>query len=168
MTWKEVTEGGGGMERETTVVLNVALWNFGFPRMRNFCSVLSLILKKWKYAYMITILCVSVPGFPPWTNLYGTWYVYHDTWGHLNGVLHKFLRRTKSRNSIPCRSRDFSLQHWVPAGPHQFLYNEYWEHFAQRINGRGVYSGTHLHAVLESRMYGATPPLPNTPSRRGA
>jgi hypothetical protein len=26
-----------------------------------------------------------------WTNLYETRYVYHDTWSHLNGVLHKFL-----------------------------------------------------------------------------
>jgi hypothetical protein len=45
MTWKEVKERGGGMEKETTVVLNVAPWNLGFQRMRNFCSVLSLFWK---------------------------------------------------------------------------------------------------------------------------
>jgi hypothetical protein len=26
-----------------------------------------------------------------WTNLYEIWYVYHGTWAHLNGVLHKSL-----------------------------------------------------------------------------
>jgi hypothetical protein len=26
-----------------------------------------------------------------WTNLYETWYAYHGTWAHLNGVLHKSL-----------------------------------------------------------------------------
>jgi hypothetical protein len=26
-----------------------------------------------------------------WTNLYETWHVYHGTWAHLNGVLHKSL-----------------------------------------------------------------------------
>jgi hypothetical protein len=26
-----------------------------------------------------------------WTNLFKTWYVYHGTWTHLNGVLHKSL-----------------------------------------------------------------------------
>jgi hypothetical protein len=26
-----------------------------------------------------------------WTNLYETWYVYHGTWAHLNGVFHKSL-----------------------------------------------------------------------------
>jgi hypothetical protein len=26
-----------------------------------------------------------------WTNLYETWYVYHGTWAHLNGTLHKSL-----------------------------------------------------------------------------
>jgi hypothetical protein len=24
-----------------------------------------------------------------WTNLYHTWYVYHGTWAHLNGIIHK-------------------------------------------------------------------------------
>jgi hypothetical protein len=39
--------------------------------------------------------CVSV--YPPyqllnaWTNISETWYVYHGTWAHLNGVLHKSL-----------------------------------------------------------------------------
>jgi hypothetical protein len=27
-----------------------------------------------------------------WTNVYETWYPYHGTWAHLNGVLRKFLR----------------------------------------------------------------------------
>jgi hypothetical protein len=26
-----------------------------------------------------------------WTNRYETWYVYHGTWAHLSGVLHKFI-----------------------------------------------------------------------------
>jgi hypothetical protein len=26
-----------------------------------------------------------------WTSPYGTWYIYHGTWAHLNGVLHKSL-----------------------------------------------------------------------------
>jgi hypothetical protein len=39
MTWKEVKKGEAGMESETIVVLNAALWNFGFHRMRNFCSL---------------------------------------------------------------------------------------------------------------------------------
>jgi hypothetical protein len=26
-----------------------------------------------------------------WTSLYETWYVYHDTWAHVSGVLHKSL-----------------------------------------------------------------------------
>jgi hypothetical protein len=26
-----------------------------------------------------------------WASLYETWYVHHDTWAHLNGVLHKSL-----------------------------------------------------------------------------
>jgi hypothetical protein len=26
-----------------------------------------------------------------WTSLNETWYVYHGTWSHLNGVLHKSL-----------------------------------------------------------------------------
>jgi hypothetical protein len=40
-------------------------------------------------------VCVSVN--PPcqllnaWTNLYETWYIYHGTWAHLNGILHKSL-----------------------------------------------------------------------------
>jgi hypothetical protein len=40
-------------------------------------------------------VCVSVyPSFQrliAWTNLYETWYVYHGTWAHLSGVLHKSL-----------------------------------------------------------------------------
>jgi hypothetical protein len=42
---------------------------------------------------------VCVPVYPPykllnaWTNLYETWYVYHSTWVHLNGILHKSLPR---------------------------------------------------------------------------
>jgi hypothetical protein len=41
------------------------------------------------------MLCVSAN--PPyrllndWTSLYETWCVYHGTWAHLNGVLHKSL-----------------------------------------------------------------------------
>jgi hypothetical protein len=40
-------------------------------------------------------LCVYV--YPPyqilnaWTNFYETWYVYHGTSAHLNGVIRKYL-----------------------------------------------------------------------------
>jgi hypothetical protein len=34
-------------------------------------------------------LCISFINF--WTSLYETWYVYHVTWSHLSGVLHKSL-----------------------------------------------------------------------------
>jgi hypothetical protein len=43
-------------------------------------------------------LCVCLSLYPPyqilnaWTNLYETWYVYHGTWAHFNGVLHKSLQ----------------------------------------------------------------------------
>jgi hypothetical protein len=36
-------------------------------------------------------LCISYILLNVWTNLYETWYVYHGTWAHLNGVFHKFL-----------------------------------------------------------------------------
>jgi hypothetical protein len=39
--------------------------------------------------------CVSPPPtyqlLNVWTNPYETWYVYHATWAHINGVLHKSL-----------------------------------------------------------------------------
>jgi hypothetical protein len=50
-------------------------------------SLLSLLMR--------SPFCVSV--YPPhqvlkaWTNHYETWCVYHGTWAHLNGVLHKTL-----------------------------------------------------------------------------
>jgi hypothetical protein len=37
-------------------------------------------------------VCVSpISILNAWTRLHETWYVYHDTWVHLNGVLHKSL-----------------------------------------------------------------------------
>jgi hypothetical protein len=43
------------------------------------------------------MLSVCLYVYPPhqvlnsWTNLYKTWYAYHGTWAHLNGILHKSL-----------------------------------------------------------------------------
>jgi hypothetical protein len=38
--------------------------------------------------------CLCIPPskqhLNPWTNIYETWYVYHSTWAHLRGLLHKF------------------------------------------------------------------------------
>jgi hypothetical protein len=41
-------------------------------------------------------MCICIPPPPhqflnAWINLYETWYVYHDTWTHLDDVLHKSL-----------------------------------------------------------------------------
>jgi hypothetical protein len=37
--------------------------------------------------------CLCTPYQLPnaWTNIYRSWYAYHDTWAHLNGVIHKSL-----------------------------------------------------------------------------
>jgi hypothetical protein len=50
------------------------------------------------YICMCVCVCVCVCPLPPqhlnaWKNLYGLWYVhvYHGTWVHLSGVLHKSL-----------------------------------------------------------------------------
>jgi hypothetical protein len=57
-------------------------------------SLLSLLWKN-KSRLMRSPCWVSVyPSYQllnGWTNLYETWYVYHGTWVHLNGVLHKSL-----------------------------------------------------------------------------
>jgi hypothetical protein len=59
----------------------------------SFCQITFLILKKWKWVYAISMLsvCLSVNPTLLRTILYETWYVYHDTSAHLNGVLHKSL-----------------------------------------------------------------------------
>jgi hypothetical protein len=39
-------------------------------------------------------VCLRIPQYSllnVWTSLYETYYVYHGTWVHLNGVLHKSL-----------------------------------------------------------------------------
>jgi hypothetical protein len=38
-------------------------------------------------------VCVCPPHqlFNAWTNLYETWYAYHGTWAHLNGIPHKYF-----------------------------------------------------------------------------
>jgi hypothetical protein len=53
-------------------------------------SFLPTLVKK---AYVITMLSVYRPYQLQngWTKLYATRYVYHGTWAHLNGVLHKSL-----------------------------------------------------------------------------
>jgi hypothetical protein len=38
-----------------------------------------------------TCLYPPVSTLIAWTNLYETWYLYHDTWTHLSSVLHKSL-----------------------------------------------------------------------------
>jgi hypothetical protein len=42
---------------------------------------------------MISPCCLCVPHqlLNAWTNLYKTWYVYHGTWVHFSGILHKSL-----------------------------------------------------------------------------
>jgi hypothetical protein len=54
-------------------------------------SLLSLLWKKIKVAYAITMLsvcfCLCIPPFQLWIGLYETWYFYHGKWAHLNGVL---------------------------------------------------------------------------------
>jgi hypothetical protein len=63
--------------------------------------------EKPEYAYEIMLLsacacacafvCMCVSVYPhywllkAWTNLYETWYVYHGSWAHLNGLIKKSL-----------------------------------------------------------------------------
>jgi hypothetical protein len=63
----------------------------------------SLLLSSFLAHFPKVVLCdlrpVCVYMYPPpphqdlnaWINLYETWYVYHGTWSHLNGGLHKSL-----------------------------------------------------------------------------
>jgi hypothetical protein len=40
------------------------------------------------------LVCLRIPYIKFWTpevSLYETWYIYHDTWAYLNGLLHKSL-----------------------------------------------------------------------------
>jgi hypothetical protein len=56
-----------------------------------FFSLLSLFSNN-KRRLMRSPSCLCVSPYPllnVWTNLYETWYVYHDTWTHMSGVLHK-------------------------------------------------------------------------------
>jgi hypothetical protein len=54
---------------------------------------LSVFLLAYFPYFEITLLsvclcvCVSSPILNAWTNLYETWYVYHGTWAHLNGLI---------------------------------------------------------------------------------
>jgi hypothetical protein len=34
-------------------------------------------------------ICLSSKLLNGWINLYETWYVYHGTWAHLDGIVHK-------------------------------------------------------------------------------
>jgi hypothetical protein len=50
--------------------------------------------KKCKFWLMRSPPCLCVYPYQllnAWTNLYETWHVYHGTWSHFNGVLHKSL-----------------------------------------------------------------------------
>jgi hypothetical protein len=73
-------------------------------------------------------VCVCV--YPPykllngWTTLYETWYVYHGTWAHINGVVHK---------SLPSVC--------VPIG--------YPPPVARQRLGKNVTSATNTHATIE-------------------
>jgi hypothetical protein len=42
-------------------------------------------------AFACVCVCPPEQRLNAWTNLYKTWYVYHDTWSHLNGLRHKSL-----------------------------------------------------------------------------
>jgi hypothetical protein len=53
-------------------------------------------------------------------------------------------------------------------GPLSLLSNGFQGPFPWGQSGWGVKLTTHLHLVPRSRIRGAIPPLPNTPSRRGA
>jgi hypothetical protein len=84
-----------------------------FPFSLQSFSPLSLFWKKNRSRLMRSTYClyVRVYVYPPphihfWMlepNLYKTWYVYHATWGHLNGVLHKSLPRVSIYMCIPYR-----------------------------------------------------------------
>jgi hypothetical protein len=55
---------------------------------------LSLLTLFWKNEsrLMKSACCLCIPPnelLNAWTNLYETWYIYHGTWIHLNGGLHK-------------------------------------------------------------------------------
>jgi hypothetical protein len=56
-------------------------------------SLCSLFWKDKSKSSAITTLSVYAPyqRLNGWTSLYETRYVYHGTWAHLNGVLHKSL-----------------------------------------------------------------------------
>jgi len=54
------------------------------------------------------------------------------------------------------------------SSPPSLLFNAYQGLFPWGQSGQGVKLTTQFHLVPRSRMRGATLPLPNTPSRRGA
>jgi hypothetical protein len=67
-----------------------------FLKMR--FSLISLFWKKKKIKVCLwDLLAVCVSLYPPvsllnaWSNIYEPRYVYHGTWAHLNGTLHKSL-----------------------------------------------------------------------------
>jgi hypothetical protein len=57
----------------------------------------SMLMRSFCCLCLCLFICLCVSVFPPhqylkaWTKLYETWYVYHGTWAHLKGVLHKSL-----------------------------------------------------------------------------
>jgi hypothetical protein len=61
-------ERGGGKERETTIVLNVATWKLGFQRMRNFCSLFPYFEKMNVRLYAHHIVCLCNRVSPPPIN----------------------------------------------------------------------------------------------------
>jgi hypothetical protein len=75
-------------------------------------------------------------------------------------------------DSSPCRGYKFSPHHWVQAGSgaHPASLHFQWVPGALSLGVKQLEHEltTHLHLVLMSRMHGAIPPLPNTPSWHGA
>jgi hypothetical protein len=62
-----------------------------------FFVIISLLFLFWKNESRLMrspcrlFVCPPYKRLNGWTNLYETWYVYHGTWAHLNGILHKSI-----------------------------------------------------------------------------
>jgi hypothetical protein len=53
---------------------------------------ITTIRKAYAISFLSMCLCVLLDQhLNAWENLYETWYAYHATWAHTNGVLHKSL-----------------------------------------------------------------------------
>jgi hypothetical protein len=98
MTAEESTWSIGGRTDLKTQILTIIFnWNpiQGWFKV-DLDFIFSLLSLFWKNKSMLmrssccACLCVSLlSNLNAWTNLYETWYAYHGTWAHLNGILHK-------------------------------------------------------------------------------